>query len=150
MKKNYLFIVVIALFISIFGCSKNNDENQFLHGTYKMVITQTGDIDDFQFITSLNGGNALNNGIFNEQEEDLGMNYTLTNAENKRSKYLYHTAPDGVIMIFTQIAMCKDLTKSMTTKVEVYFNNELVDTKEHTFIGEDTSPFQVSWSQINK
>ena len=52
------------------------------------------------------------------------------------------------MMTFTQVATCEDLNKSMTTKVEVYFDGKLMDTKERTFKGADSSPFQVSWSQI--
>lgn len=148
MKKSYLLIVLTLLTTLISSCSKNKDENQFLHGTYKMVITQTGDVNDFELITGITGGNGLNNGIFDEQGKDLGMNYYLTNAENRRSGYSYHTANDGVMMIFTQSATCEDRSKSMTTKVEVYFNGKLMDTKERTFRGTDTSTFQVSWSQV--
>lgn len=150
MKKFY-FLILLAISVALFSSCGNDDDgdkNQFLHGTYKMVITQTGDLNDFSYITSLSGGNGLNNGIFNEQGEDLGMNYQLTNAENLRSSYSYHTAEDGALMIFTQLATCEDLTKSVTTKVEVYFNGNLIDTKERTFKGTDTSVFQVSWSQI--
>lgn len=143
-EKNYLLMSFVVLVTLISSCSKDDDKNQFLHGTYKMVITQTGDINDFDLITGVSGGNALNNGIFNEKGEELGMSYTLTKAENQRTNYSYHTAGDGAMMIFTQSATCKDLSKSMTTKVEVYFNSKLVDTKERTFKGTDTSPLQVS------
>ena len=151
MKKICLLLMFACLMTGISGCSKDEDnglKNQFLHGSYRMEITQTGDIASFSVITSVNGGNGLNNGIFNEQGEDLGASYRLTNEENRRSTYSYHTADDGVLMIFTQLATCDDPGKSMTTKVKVYFKGKLIDTKERTFKGTDTSPFQVSWSQI--
>lgn len=151
MKKNYLLLVLACLMTGISGCSKDRDsgqKNQFLHGSYRMEITQTGDVASFRVITSLNGGNGLNNGIFNESGEDLGASYRLSDEENRRSTYSYHTADDGVMMIFMQLATCDDPGKSMTTKVKVYFNGKLIDTKERTFKGMDTSPLQVSWSQI--
>lgn len=113
-----------------------------------MVVTQSGDIDDFPINTTLAGGNALNNGIFDDSGNDLGMNYTLTNNENKRKTYTYQTAKDGVMMIFVQLATCEDLSKSMTTNVKVYFNGKEIDDKSRTFKGEDTSPFNITWSQL--
>lgn len=115
-----------------------------------MVITQTGDIDDFTINTTLTGGNGLNNGIFDESGSDLGMTYMLTDNENKRATYSYRTATDGVMMIFVQLATCKDLSKSMTTNVMVYFNGELVDEKSRTYKGEDTSPLNITWSQVKE
>ena len=96
-----------------------------------MVITQTGDIDDFTISTTLTGGNALD-------------------SENKRATYTYQTATDGVMMIFVQLATCKDLSKSMTTNVKVYFNGTLVDEKSRTYTGEDTSPLNITWSQVKE
>lgn len=93
---------------------------------------------------------ALNNGIFDESGSDLGMTYKITDIENKRSTYTYQTATDGVMMIFVQLATCKDLSKSMTTTVKVYFNGNLVDEKSRTYKGEDTSPLNISWSQVNE
>ena len=143
MKKNYLLVVFTFLMVLLSSCSKDEDKNQFLHGTYKMVITQTGDIANFEQTVGIGGGNGLNNGIFDEQGNDLGMSYLLNNEEKLRSSYSYHTAEDGIMMIFTQLAICEDLSQSMTTKVEVYFNGKLIDTKERTFKGTDSSPFQV-------
>lgn len=148
MKKNSLLVAFTLLMVLLSSCSKDEDKNQFLHGTYKMVITQTGDIASFEQVVGIGGGNGLNNGIFDDQGNDLGMNYRLNNEEKQRSSYSYHTAEDGIMMIFTQVATCDDLNKSMTTKVEVYFDEKLIDTKERTFKGTDSSPFQVSWSQI--
>lgn len=147
MKKNLLLVAFTFLMVLLSSCSKDEDKNQFLHGTYKMVITQTGDIADFEQTVGIGGGNGLNSGIFDEQGKDLGMNYRLNNEEKLRSSYTYHTAEDGIMMIFTQLATCEDLSRSLTTKVEVYFNGKLMDTKEHTFRGTDSSPFQVTWSQ---
>ena len=115
-----------------------------------MVITQTGDIDDFTISTTLTGGNALNNGIFDESGSDLGMTYKLSDSENKRATYTYQTATDGVMMIFVQLATCKDLSKSMTTNVKIYFNGTLVDEKDRTYTGEDTSPLNITWSQVKE
>lgn len=78
------------------------------------------------------------------------MTYKLTDIENKRSTYTYQTATDGVMMIFVQLATCKDLSKSMTTTVKVYFNGNLVDEKSRTYKGEDTSPLNISWSQVKE
>lgn len=147
MKKNCLLVAFTFLMVLLTSCSNDENKNQALHGTYKMVITQTGDIADFELTVGIGGGNGLNNGIFDEQGKDLGMNYRLNNEEKLRSSYSYHTAEDGIMMIFTQLATCEDLSKSMTTKVEVYFDGKLIDTKEHTFKGIDSSPFQVTWSQ---
>lgn len=147
MKKNCLLVAFTFLMVLLTSCSKDENKNQALHGTYKMVITQTGDIADFELTVGIGGGNGLNNGIFDEQGKDLGMNYRLNNEEKLRSSYSYHTAEDGIMMIFTQLATCEDLSKSMTTKVEVYFDGKLIDTKERTFKGIDSSPFQVTWSQ---
>lgn len=148
MKKNYLLVAFTVLMVLLSGCSKDEDKNQALHGTYKMVITQTGDIADFEQVVGIGGGNGLNNGIFDEQGNDLGMNYRLNNEEKQRSSYSYHTAEDGIMIMFTQVATCEDLNKSMTTKVEVYFDGKLIDTKERTFKGLDSSVFQVTWSQV--
>jgi hypothetical protein len=54
------------------------------------------------------------------------------------------------MMIFVQLATCKDLSKSMTTTVKVYFNGNLVDEKSRTYKGEDTSPLNISWSQVKE
>lgn len=148
MKKNYLLVAFTVLMVLLSSCSKDEDKNQALHGTYKMVITQTGDIADFEQVVGIGGGNGLNNGIFDEQGNDLGMNYRLNNEEKLRSSYSYHTAEDGIMIMFTQVATCEDLNKSMTTKVEVYFDGKLIDTKERTFKGLDSSVFQVTWSQV--
>lgn len=148
MKKNYLLVAFTVLMVLLSGCSKDEDKNQALYGTYKMVITQTGDIADFEQVVGIGGGNGLNNGIFDEQGNDLGMNYRLNNEEKQRSSYSYHTAEDGIMIMFTQVATCEDLNKSMTTKVEVYFDGKLIDTKERTFKGLDSSVFQVTWSQV--
>lgn len=113
-----------------------------------MIITQTGDIEDFTISTTLTGGNGLNNGIFDESGSDLGMTYKLTDIENKQTTYTYHTAADGVMMIFVQLATCKDLSKSMTTNVKVYFDGNIIDEKSRTFKGEDTSPLNITWSQV--
>lgn len=147
MEKNYLLVAFTFLMVLLSSCSKDEDKNQALHGTYKMAITQTGDIASFEQTVGIGGGNGLNNGIFDEQGNDLGMNYRLNNEEKQRPSYSYHTAEDGIMMIFTQLAICEDLSKSMTTKVEVYFNGKLIDTKERTFKGLDSSVFQVTWSQ---
>lgn len=147
MKKNYLLVAFALLMVLLSSCSEDEDKNQFLHGTYKMVITQTGDIADFEQVVGIGGGNGLNNGIFDDQGNDLGMNYRLNDEEIQRSSYSYHTAEDGIMMIFTQSATCDDINKSMTTKVEVYFDGKLIDTKERTFKGLDSSVFQVTWSQ---
>ncbi|KDS11928.1 hypothetical protein M089_4155 [Bacteroides ovatus str. 3725 D9 iii] len=147
MKKIFLLVAFTFLMVLLSSCSKDEDKNQFLHGTYKMVIIQTGDVADFELTVGIGGGNGLNNGIFDEQGNDLGMNYRLNNEEKQRSSYSYHTAGDGIMMIFTQVATCDDLSKAMTTKVEVYFDEKLIDKKERTFKGTDSSPFQVNWSQ---
>ena len=148
MKKIIFFLLTLLAFVN-FSCSSDSDDSSNAKkGVYKMVVTQSGDIDDFTISTSLTGGNALNNGIFDESGSDLGMSYTLTNAENKRKTYTYQTANDGVMMIFVQLATCKDITKSMTTNVKVYFNGKEVDDKSRTFKGEDTSPLNITWSQV--
>ncbi len=147
MEKNSLLVAFALFMVLLSSCSKDEDKNQFLHGTYKMVITQTGDIASFEQVVGIGGGNGLNNGIFDDQGNDLGMNYRLNDEEKQRSSYSYHTAEDGIMMMFTQVATCDDLSKSMTTKVEVYFDGKLIDTKERTFKGLDSSVFQVTWSQ---
>lgn len=151
MKKIVFFMMLVLSAVMSFSCSNDSDDSSNAKkGTYKMVITQTGDIDDFTISTTLTGGNGLNNGIFDESGSDLGMTYKLTNIENKRSTYTYQTATDGVMMIFVQLATCKDLSKSMTTTVKVYFNGNLVDEKSRTYKGEDTSPLNISWSQVKE
>lgn len=151
MKKILFLMMLVLSAIMSFSCSKDSDDSSNAKkGTYKMVITQTGDIDDFTISTTLTGGNGLNNGIFDESGSDLGMTYKLTDIENKRSTYTYQTATDGVMMIFVQLATCKDLSKSMTTTVKVYFNGNLVDERSRTYKGEDTSPLNISWSQVKE
>ena len=151
MKKILCFMMLVLSAIVYISCSKDSDESSNAQkGTYKMVITQTGDIDDFTISTTLTGGNGLNNGIFDESGSDLGMTYKLTDSESKRATYTYQTAMDGVMMIFVQLATCKDLSKSMTTKVQVYFNGNLVDEKSRTYTGEDTSPLNITWSQVKE
>lgn len=148
MKKILFILLILSAFVN-FSCSSDSDHSTNAQkGIYKMVVTQSGDIDDFSIITSLTGGNALNNGVFDESGSDLGMHYTLTDNENKRKTYTYQTAKDGVMMIFIQLATCKDLSKSMTTNVKVYFNGEEIDNKSRTFKGEDTSPLNITWSQV--
>lgn len=77
------------------------------------------------------------------------MSYKLSDEENKRTTYSYHTAEDGVMVIFVQLATCEDTSKSMTTNVKVYFNGKEVDDKSRTYKRQDTSPFTVNWSQVN-
>ena len=128
----------------------SNDKDNIVLVPYKLKAGYLEGYNDPNFIKKLPTFRmpGLNNGIFDEQGNDLGMNYRLSNEEEQRSSYSYHTAEDGIMMTFTQVATCEDLNKSMTTKVEVYFDGKLMDTKERTFKGADSSPFQVSWSQI--
>lgn len=149
MKKILFILLILSAFVNISCSSDSEDPNTFKKGTYKIVVTQSGDIDDFTISTSLSGGNALNNGIFDESGKDLGMSYKLSDEENKRTTYSYHTAEDGVMVIFVQLATCEDTSKSMTTNVKVYFNGKEVDDKSRTYKGQDTSPFTVNWSQVN-
>ncbi|WP_300793993.1 beta-barrel fold lipoprotein [uncultured Bacteroides sp.] len=136
--------------VFVSSCSKNEPEggSNAVKGKYKIEVTQTGDLEYFTIDTSITGGNGLNNGIYDENGNDLGTSYSLSEKESKRSFYSYETADDGITLIFVQLAYCEDLTKSMTTEVKVYFNGKLFDTIKRTFKGEDTSPLSKHWIQV--
>ena len=145
----YCIFIIIGLFF-VSSCSKNEPEggSNAVKGKYKIEVTQTGDLEYFTIDTSITGGNGLNNGIYDENGNDLGTSYSLSEKESKRSFYSYETADDGITLIFVQLAYCEDLTKSMTTEVKVYFNGKLFDTIKRTFKGEDTSPLSKHWMQV--
>lgn len=58
MKKNCLLVAFTFLMVLLTSCSNDENKNQALHGTYKMVITQTGDIADFELTVGIGGGNG--------------------------------------------------------------------------------------------
>lgn len=150
MKKFIYCIFVFIGLLLVSSCSKGELEggSNAVKGKYRIEVIQTGDVDCFYISTSISGGNGLNNGIYDEDGNDLGMSYSLSEEESKRTFYCYETADDGITMIFVQLASCEDLTKSMTTEVKVFFNGELFDTIKRTFKGEDTSPLSKHWTQV--
>lgn len=154
MQKNILLKIaaLLVLVLTGTGCGKeeekNTSENEFVHGAYRIEITQSGDIDSFDFLTSVYGGNGLNSGVYNEKGEPMGMNYTLTDSEARRKQFSYHTADDGITIGYVQIATCEDMSKSLNIHVKVYFNDQLFDEMSHTFQGPDSSPWSHYWTQI--
>lgn len=148
-QKTIPFLLMVFA-ITIISCNKEEPfgGNKTKNGEYKIVVKQSGDIDDFNISASFTGGNTLNSGILNNAGEDLGMSYSLTSSEAKQSTYTYKTAKDGTLIIYTITAQSSDIYKKINVEVQLYFNLKLIDTRYRTFQGNDNSPWSVSWSQI--
>ena len=143
-----ILLTLFTMLVMITGCKKDENSTNAEKGEYRMIITQSGDMSDFKISATVTGGNALNNGIQDADGKDLGMSYSLTDAESKRVSYTYSTSTDAITMSCVISATCEDLTKEFTTQVEVFFNGELIDLKTREFKGKDTSPLAVSYTQI--
>ena len=143
-----ILITLFTMLVMITGCKKEENSTNAEKGEYKMVITQSGDISDFNISATVTGGNTINNGIQDVDGKDLGVSYSLTDAECERPNYTYKTANDAITMNCVISATCEDLTKVFTAQVEVFFNGELIDIQTREFKGKDTSPLTVSHTQI--
>lgn len=146
-----LIIMIITFFIP--SCSSEDvigDKNQAKKGEYMMLVKQNGDIESFDISASFTGGNGVNSGILNEKGEDLGFSYSLSSEESKQTEYYYKTTSEGVVMIYTLLATCSDLSKKLDVEISLYFNKKLVDTRQKSFQGSDSSPWSVTWSQVGQ
>ena len=144
------FIFMIVAFFTTSCCGEDiiGDKNQAKKGEYMMLVKQSGDIESFDILASFTGGNGVNSGILNEKGEDLGFSYSLSLEESKQTKYCYKTTSEGVVMIYTLLATCSDLSKKLDVEISLYFNKKLVDTRQKSFQGSNTSPWSVTWSQV--
>lgn len=145
---SFIFMIVAFFTTSCSGEDIIGDKNQAKKGEYMMLIKQSGDIESFDILASFTGGNGVNSGILNEKGEDLGFSYSLSSEESKQTEYCYKTTSEGVVMIYTLLATCSDLSKKLDVEISLYFNKKLVDTRQKSFQGSNTSPWSVTWSQV--
>lgn len=144
----FIFMIVAFFTTSCSGEDVIGDKNQAKKGEYMMRVKQSGDIESFDISASFTGGNGVNSGILNEESEDLGFSYSLSSEESKQTEYCYKTTFEGVVMIYTLLATCSDLSKKLDVEISLYFNKKLVDIRQKSFRGSDTSPWSVTWSQV--
>lgn len=139
--KKLIWVVMAAIFsFGIVSCSSSDDDPTEQvsknKGIFKVVVTQTGELDKFVFSSSVNGGDAAKTGVFESGTSiDLGPAYQLTDAEACRNTYSYETDKNGMLLMATVGVYAKDgyEDKKITINMKLYLDNKMLGEKEETF-----------------
>lgn len=139
MKKLFWVVFTTILSLGFASCSSSDDEpteTTGKKGVFKVVVTQTGELDKFSFSSSINGGDAVKTGVFETgSSTDLGMAYSLTDTEASRSTYSYQTDKNGALLMATVGVYAKEgyENEKVTINMKLYLGKELLGEKENTF-----------------
>lgn len=140
MKKFFWVVFAAILSFGFVSCSSSDDDpteqTSKNKGVYKVVVTQTGELDKFTFSSSINGGDAVKTGVFESgSSNDLGMAYNLTDAEACRNTYSYQTDKNGALLMATVGVYAKEgyENKKITINMKMYLDNKILGEKEDTF-----------------
>lgn len=127
-----LFAILGLVFTSCGDDKKNDVEDVVKTGVHKIVVEQSGDIEDFDFGVTFGGASLSGPAkLYNAEGKYEGNSYSVT--VNKEKSIICYTEPEAFFLTCAGSVSCTTAGKTLKVKVTAYINDEEVNVLEKEY-----------------